>query len=306
MDLLLLAIGFILMIKGASFFVDGSVQIAKTFKVSPLFIGLTIVAFGTSAPEASVSFIAAINHQSDISLGNVIGSNLFNILFILGITALINPIPIKESIIIREIPFAILSCILLIVFYFNRNKTISIVEGSILFLIFIGLLYMLFKQGKTKTINEDPQQPIIKSISFFTLGLAMIIFGGTLTTHSASNIASFLGISQLLVGLTVLSIGTSLPELITSIVAAVKKQNDIAIGNIIGSNIFNVYFILGIASMITPISFSNRIIVDLIILTIITLLVLIFAMTNRSVSKKEGIILLGIYMMYMAYILIRN
>lgn len=306
MQFLVLIAGFVLMIQGANFFVDGSVHIAKSLKLSPLFIGLTIVAFGTSTPEASVSIVAAINQQSDMSLGNVIGSNLFNILFILGVIAWINPIPVKESIVKREIPFALISSLLLVVFYFIWNDDLSVIQGIILLMIFILFLYMLIKQEKNTPSDDFTKKPIHISILLFLVGLGMIIAGGIFSTQAASKIALMLGMSELLIGLTVLSIGTSLPELITSTVAALKKQNDIAIGNIIGSNIFNVYFILGISSTITPISYTKNIWIDLMILTVITFIVFVFAITNRSISKKEGLVLLFIYLIYMIYIIIRN
>ena len=254
---ILLVVGMILLIKGADLFVDGSSKVAKFFKIPSLIIGLTLVSMGTSAPEASVSINAAVNNLNDLSIGNVVGSNIFNTLLIMFISY--------------------------IIFLIYRAKKDKIVEEV--------------KQEKTN---------LFKSLIFVAVGLASIIFGGDMVVDSASKIAQKLGMSQSLVGLTIVAVGTSLPELVTSIVASIKKENDIAIGNVVGSNIFNVIFILGASSTISTLTLNNALIFDMVVMLTSGILLILFTLFNEKINKKQGIILILLYVAYLTYIIIRN
>ncbi len=307
LDILGLLMGFILMIKGADFFVISASRLAKKLKIAPMVIGLTIVAFGTSAPEAAVSLTASVRGQSMMTLGNIVGSNLFNIVFILGLIALIKPLWVTSTLLKREIPFALLSSVLLMAFYWLFSAHIGRFEGLmlvVLFAVYLGVI-LAPKEIEKKAIYDEkiPMKPIL---IYGFLGLVMIIAGGIWTTQSASNLAMMLGMSEWLVGLTILAIGTSLPELMTSVVAVIKKERDLALGNIIGSNIFNIMFILGASSLIRPITFSKTALSDVIILCIISALVYLFSFTNRKIDRLEGLVLLIIYISYMVFIIIRN
>jgi len=308
LDVFLLIIGAAFLIKGADFFVDGASNIAKLFKIPPLIIGLTVVAFGTSAPEASVSVTASLKGLNDISFGNIIGSNLMNTMVILGVSAVFAPIIVKDQLIKKEIPFNLLASFLLIVFFFVGYRTIGRIEGAILLSLFILFILFLIKNAKDSNLQEAslPTLSRNKSILFLVLGMAGIVLGGRLVTDSASNIAIALGMSEILVGLTIVALGTSLPELITSVVAAIKKENDIALGNIIGSNIFNILLVLGLSAVISPMHITASSIVDLSILFIITSITLMFAFTGKKITRTEGFILLVLYGGYLAYIIARN
>lgn len=306
-DALLIILGFALMIKGADFFVDGSVGIAKIMKVPTIIIGLTIVAFGTSSPEAAVSVSAAIQSKHLMSLGNIIGSNIVNILLILGVAAMISPIRVETRMLKKEFPFMVLSSFILIVFYLLKEVLPPRVDGIILLMIFMIFMIILLKSAKEDigfevVIKHERKMYLLYAI----IGLVMIIGGGILTTQHASRLAISLGMSELLVGLTILAIGTSLPELMTSVVASLKKENDIALGNVVGSNIFNVFFILGIALVIDPIKHQKSTLFDLILLSIVSIITFVFAYTGKSIKRFEGIILVIIYIIYMVYIIVRN
>lgn len=314
---LLLLAGLVLLVKGADFFVDGSSSIAVKLKVPSLIIGLTIVAFGTSAPEAAVSIIAGVKGQNDIAMGNVIGSNLFNLLAVIGICAAIRPINIKKEIIAREYPFSMLAVFALIVLsgdlYLGEGNAnvLSRSDGIILLMFFGVFLYSVMSTALDSIKNSPPEenvQPkytIGKAVIFSILGLAGIIGGGQLVVNSATEIAYAFGISEALVALTIVAVGTSLPELVTSIVAAKKGESDMAVGNVVGSNIFNVYFVLASSSAIHPLNISMENIIDLIILMSVMILVYIFCITQRKVSRAEGIILVSLYIAYMVYIVMR-
>lgn len=311
-----LVLGLVLLVKGADFFVDGSSTIAQKLKVPSLIIGLTIVAFGTSSPEAAVSIIAAVNGQNSIALGNVVGSNLFNLLAVIGICAVIKPIQIEKSIIAKEYPFSMLATAALVVmsvdFYLNEGDTniLSRSDGILLLLFFGVFLYSVLSSALISIKNAPaetvtPKYGMGKAILFSVGGLAAIIFGGDLVVDSATAIALSFGISETLVGLTIVAIGTSLPELVTSIVAARKGESDIAVGNVVGSNIFNILFVLAASSAISPIAVNSENIMDLIILAAITVLVYIFCITSRKVSRTEGIVMVLLYAAYMVYIIMR-
>ncbi len=309
MDYLLLVIGIVVLVQGANFFVDGASALARFYRIPTIVIGLTIVAFGTSAPEAAVSITASIKGMNDISLGNVIGSSLINILVILGVSAVFMPILVKERLIKREMPFALFATGLLIVFYFIGHQTIDRLEGIILLIGFVVFMFVLLKGAfnNRETIKVDAQatRPS-KSVPVLLIGLLGVIFGGDLVTEHASNIAVNLGMSEMLVGLSIIALGTSLPELVTSVVAAFKKEADIALGNIIGSNIFNILLVLGLSAVISPIQLSWLGLVDIVLLFLITLITLIFAFTNRTISRLEGMMMLMIYVGYFIFIIIRN
>lgn len=302
-----LILGFILLIKGADWFVDGSSSIAKLLKVSPLIIGLTIVAMGTSAPEAAVSLSAALNGENDIAFSNVIGSNIFNLLFVLGICSIIKPVHAESGIVKRDIPFSIIITIILLLFCLNL--TIGRFEGLALFIVFLGFIgLMIYLALKNKPNDEEDNIKVmtpIKSIIYVIIGLAAIIWGGDTVVNSASEIAESFNISPTLIGLTIVSIGTSLPELVTSIVAARKGQSDIAVGNVIGSNIFNILFILGFSAVISPLSIAEVSVIDTIILIAVSTMAFLFCFRKKIFSRTSGIVFVISYLIYTAYIIMR-
>ncbi len=313
---ILLLIGFILLIKGADGFVSGASSIAKRYNIPSLIIGLTIVAFGTSAPEAAVSITAALSGQNDMAIANAVGSNIFNLSFVVGATALIHPIKVQKSTIIKEFPFVMLASVVLSIlahdtrFQGYSENALTRADGLMLLALFIIFMYYLIEMAftsKDDVIEEEIQvMPLGKSILYSILGVAGIIIGGDLVVNSASDIAITWGMSQNLVGLTIVSIGTSLPELVTSIVAARKGESDIAIGNAVGSNIFNILFILGISSFIHNIAVHPIVFVDMLVMLLISLITFIFASTKRSIKKGEGIVLITLYILYMIFIIIRK
>ncbi|WP_182201699.1 calcium/sodium antiporter [Paraliobacillus salinarum] len=316
MAYILLIIGFVLLIKGADLFVDGASKIATALRVSPLIIGLTIVAFGTSAPEATVSIVAALEGSAGVTIGNVVGSNIFNITLVVGIGALILPMTVESETIRKEIPFTLLAGVVALVMVSDislnqsANNIISRGDGFILLFFFAIFLYYIFevaRKGNNElepTIQEKP--PLGKNIIFTVIGLVAIVFGGDLVVDSASEIALSFGMSETLVGLTIVAVGTSLPELITTITAALKKQTDIALGNIVGSNIFNLFLVLGATAVISPLSVDNSIFFDIMFMNILTLILLIFSRTNYKIGRLEGGWLTALYVLYMVFILIRN
>ncbi|MBM7661435.1 cation:H+ antiporter [Bacillus mesophilus] len=318
MTYLILLIGFALLIKGADYFVEGASKIAQTLRVSPMLIGLTIVAFGTSAPEASVSFIAAFDGNSDVAIGNVVGSNIFNATFILGVTAVVFPLAVQSETIRKEIPFALLAAVSLIVLIsdiqlqYSDVNIITRTEGILLLLFFAVFLYYVFEMARnnrdqTETITSDTVNTSwVKNLIFTIGGLVGIVVGGSLVVENSIEIALSLGMSETLVGLTIVAVGTSLPELVTSITAAIKKQTEIALGNIIGSNIFNIFFILGASATIHPLAVDPKIFLDMWLMIFVTFLLLILSRTNHKISKLEGAILAIIYIIYVTYIIIRN
>lgn len=317
MTYVLLVVGFALLIKGADFFVEGASKIASLLRVSPLLIGLTIVAFGTSAPEATVSILAAMEGNADVALGNVVGSNIFNITFVVGVTALIFPLVVESNTIRKEIPFTLLGSIVLLVVISDialqgtSSNLITRSDGLIFLLIFTVFMYYIFEvarnnreQSKSEEIIE--KSPWMKNAIRTVLGLAAIIFGGDLVVRNSSEIAVSLGMSETLVGLTIVAVGTSLPELVTSVTAAVKKQSEIALGNIVGSNIFNILFVLGASSVIAPLPVNDKIFADIFILLFLTVVLLIFSRTRYRIGKIEGSILAIAYVIYLIFIILRN
>ncbi|KGJ48704.1 sodium:proton exchanger [Clostridium sp. NCR] len=317
MKYVILLIGFILLIKSADYFVVGASSIAKALNIPTIIIGLTIVAFGTSAPEAAVSISAAMKGQNDIAIANVVGSNIFNILFVLGISAIIAPVKVQKTTIIKEFPFALLASLVLLIlshdikFQGYNENALTRSDGLMLFALFSIFMYYLLEMALSSKEEMDVEQgssryPIAKSILLSIGGIIGIIIGGNLVVDSATNIAIDLGMSENLVGLTIVSIGTSLPELVTSVVAARKGESDIAMGNIIGSNIFNILFVLGASSIIHTIHVQPIVFVDMIIMLIVTGITYVFAISKKQVNRFEGIILTATYIAYMIFIIIRQ
>ena len=316
---LLLLLGFVLLIKGADYFVDGAAKIASMLRVSPLLVGLTIVAFGTGAPEATVSIIAALEGSADVTLGNIVGSNILNTALVVGVTAFIFPLKVENATIRKEIPFTFLASIALLVLMSDQflelapENIITRSDGIIFLLFFSIFMYYVFEVARNSraAITEDTSpsekngtwgRNILRTVA----GLAAIIYGGYLVVESSTDIALRFGLSEALVGLTIVAIGSSLPELVISVTAALKKQSEIALGNIVGSSIFNILFVLGVASIITPLYVNIKIFFDVIVMIVLTVLLFIFSRTRYTVGKIEGIILTLAYLTYLIYIIYRN
>lgn len=308
-DFLLLVVGIALLVKGADWFVRGSSDVAYFFKISPFVVGLTIVAFGTSAPEAAVSMIAALRGQAELSYGNIVGSSMANLLLVLGLSAILTPIAIRTRIIKKEFPFAIFIVLMVLLFTIIGAEYLNRIEGFLLLVIFAVFMTMLFKSIRTEKKEATPIRavPAVKrSIVILILGLSGIVIGGNLTTTHASNIAVELGMSERLVGLSIVAVGTSLPEVATIIASWLKKENDIAIGNIIGSNIFNLAFVLGISASLEPIALSRIMRIDMVMLLVVTLIAYWFAITGKILTKLEGSLLVILYVAYLTFVIIRN
>lgn len=304
----LLILGFGLLIKGADFFVDGAGAVASYLKVPTVIIGLTIVAFGTSAPEAAVSITAALSGSNAIAVSNVIGSNIFNLLAVLGCTAMITQVPVPASIMRKEFPFLIVISAAMLGLIM-MDGSLSRFDGLVFLAGIIGYVAWLVMDSLKMRASIEVAEPAFKlpvALILIVAGIAGIIFGGDLVVDSARNIALALGMSEKLVGLTIVSIGTSLPELVTSLMAAKKGEVDIAIGNVVGSNVFNILFILGSSATITPIPVEVALSFDLIVMMCATLLCFVLAKLNRNMGKKEALIMLLSFIAYMAYIVVRN
>lgn len=307
---LLIIAGFASLIFGANWLVDGASSLAKKNNVSDLVIGLTIVAFGTSAPELVVNSVASFNGLSDIVFGNIIGSNNFNLFIILGIAGLIYPITVQSSTAWKEIPVSLIVAVLLLLlandFFINKNPEISRVDGIILLVGFICFIYYVFaqlKQEKVEVIAYE-EKSNYKIWGLIIIGIAGLIIGGKLVVDNSIDIATQLGVSQKIIGLTIIAAGTSLPELVTSIVAALKKNSDIAIGNVIGSNIFNVLLILSISSFVNPITYNPNFNQDLLILIggTVFLIMAMFTGKRKKLDRWEAFILLSFYLIYTTYL----
>lgn len=310
-SLLFIIIGFTILILGANSLVDGATALAQKHKISDLAIGLTIVAFGTSAPELVVNTMASFQGHDDIVLGNIIGSNHFNLFIILGIAGLIYPMAVKSSTVWQEIPISILAAILLYLIgnlnFFNLDPQISRLEGLILLACFSGFMYYVFIQMKTDVENiESPSNSSNFKITLrIILGLTGLILGGKWVVDHSILIATELGMSEKIIGMTIIAAGTSLPELITSIVAALKKKSDLAIGNVIGSNIFNIFLILGISAVIHPISYNPLFNLDIIFLCggSLFLFAAMFTGKKKKLDRWESVVLITAYIIYTLYII---
>ena len=312
MSFILIIIGLILLIKCADWFVDGCSNIAKSFGIPSLIIGLTIVAFGTSAPEAAVSVTASLKGMNSISLGNVVVSNLCNLLLVLGVSGLFGCLTAKRKIVTRDFVYCIFSGIVLFILsfgFFVSGKTEGVITrtNGLILLCFLGIyLYALIGDAITTSRSKEEKTKFDpKDILLIIVGIAGIIIGGQLVVNSATDIANMLKISQNVIALTIVAIGTSLPELVTSVVATKKGETDIAIGNVVGSNIFNIFFILGLSSTVSPITFGLDSFIDIIIMLISSVVVYLFLLKNKRIGNKKGIILLSLYVLYMIYILMR-
>ena len=311
----LLIVGMALLIKGADFFVDGSSSIAKALKIPSLIIGLTLVSIGTSLPEASVSINSALAGMNDMSIGNAIGSNIFNTLLILGVSAILIPLVIDKDMKKFDIPIMIAIYVLLLILSFVITPfKIDRWEGILMLVLFIAYLIFLVlraKKSQTQTVElveekQEKTKPVWLSIILVIVGGAGIIFGGQFVVDNASIMAKALGMSESLVGLTIVSIGTSLPELVTSIVAAIKKENDIAIGNVVGSNIFNVIFILGMSATISPLTVISDTMVDMLVMLVSGIFLMAIALFSKKVNKWQGALMFVLYAGYLTYIILRN
>lgn len=299
----ILLIGFLFLVKGADWFVDGAANIAKRLAIPQLIIGLTIVAMGTSMPEAAVSITAATQGNSGITIGNVLGSNILNIFIILGLTALVAKVAIQKSTLYYEIPFMMIITLILLFFGLNDGK-IAFSESLILWLLFIVYLTYLFIMARKKTEEEKKEvtHSLLKCLILMSIGGFLVVKGSDFAVNSASEIARYFGISERFIGLTIVALGTSLPELVTSVMAAKKGDTGIAIGNIIGSNIFNILFVIGSASLICPVPFENKFIVDIIISFSAGLILWLTTFKNKELIKKSGILLLACYAIYFLYL----
>ncbi|MGL5756532.1 MAG: calcium/sodium antiporter [Paraclostridium sp.] len=317
MSFLILIIGFALLIKGADIFVEGASSIAKRFNVPPMLIGLTIVAMGTSAPEAAVSISSSLAGQNDMSIANVVGSNFFNILIVLGISAIIAKLPVEKDTIKKDTPFLIFISALLLVL--SLNLELTRLDGLVFLVLFVLFLMNMIKSNINSKNNEDSSSEtaiaieasdtktvsLPKTIVVCIVGIVGIVFGGDLVVDSATNIATSFGMSANLVGLTIVAMGTSLPELVTSVIAVRKGETEIAIGNVIGSNIFNILLVLGLAAVIHPMTISTMALIDTVFMTAITILLYLFMKKNNSLNKNQGIIFIVIYFAYMIYTIVR-
>ena len=308
LDFLLLALGFLFLVKGADWFVEGSSGIADKFGIPQLVIGLTIVAMGTSAPEAAVSITASLKGTADIAVGNVVGSNILNILIILGISSVITSIAVAKTTIRYEIPIMLLSTFLLMGFGM-QGGTINLWEGVILWICFIGYLsYMFIMVKKGEMVAEEvatTQKPVWQLLIWGLVGLGLIIWGSDLTVDAATSLAKRFGMSERFIGLTVVALGTSLPELFTSVSAARKGKADIAIGNIVGSNVFNILFIIGTSSLIIPVIFEASFLIDSFVAVAAGVILWLCVFRKKKLTRLHGILMLLCYAAYFAYLLVK-
>lgn len=305
LQIAILALGFVFLVKGADWFVDGAASIATKFGIPQLIIGLTIVAMGTSAPEAAVSITAAAGGNADITIGNVVGSNILNIFVILGLTALVNPVVVQKSSLIVDIPVVI--GITAMIFVMGLDGSISRFDAVIMLIVLASyLVYLIWDAKRSKALgletNEDSEEiknlSLPKSLIFTVIGLALIVAGSNCVVEGATFIAEKAGLSERFIGLTIVALGTSLPELFTSVTAAMKKNSDIAVGNILGSNIFNILFVVGLSGLIIPVPFQNAFRFDTIVSGIAAILLLLFCLPKKRLSRVAGIIFLICYAVY--------
>ncbi|MDD4210052.1 MAG: calcium/sodium antiporter [Bacteroidales bacterium] len=310
----LLIIGFVILIKSADWMVDGASNLAKKYNISDLAIGLTVVAFGTSAPELVVNSVAAFQNHPDIVFGNIIGSNNMNIYIVLGLAGIITPLAVQSCTVWKEIPISLLAIIVLFLFtneiLYTNNQLLTRWEGFVLLIFFVLFLLYVYKQLKTDT-SSALETPVVKNMSLskiwilIIIGISGLVIGGKLVVDNAGLLAVSLGISEKIIGLTIVAFGTSLPELATSVVAAIKKNNNIAVGNIIGSNIFNLFLILGVSAVIRPIKYSNAFNTDMLILTLGTFILFIAMFTGKrkKLDRWEAAIMLAVFIAYTIYLI---
>lgn len=305
MEFLLLALGFFMLVKGADWFVDGTSGIADRLGVPQLVIGLTIVAMGTSAPEAAVSITAALKGSAEITIGNIVGSNILNIWIILGLTAVIISTAVAKSTIKVEMPYMIFVTAVLLAMG-GTGQVVSLVEGIllwILFLIYLGYLFAMAKRDQQEVEEEADEKPIWKLLAATVVGLVLIVWGSSVTVDAATAIAQIIGLSERFIGLTIVALGTSLPELVTSVSAALKGKSDIAIGNIVGSNIFNILFVVGTAALITPVEFQPNFMIDTVVAIAAAVMLLVCVAKKQLLVRSAGILMLVCYAGYLVYLL---
>lgn len=308
--LILLVVGFVGLIKGADFFVEGASNVAKRFKVPTLIIGLTIVAMGTSLPETAVSISASIAGSNSLAISNVSGSNLFNLLVVVGLCAILQKVDVDKDTIKRDIPYSLLAAVLLIVLGIAGGMELGRFDGVILLAFFAFFLYLMMKSALKAAANtedkEEVSQSFLMSIVCIVGGAIAIALGGDWVVDAASTIALKLGMTETMVGLTIVAVGTSLPELVTSFVAARKGEVDMALGNAIGSNVFNILLVLGVASVISPIGFMMSNAIDIIAVIVATVVCWVVAAKNKSLGRGMGIFMVVSYFVYMAYVVMRE
>jgi len=305
LEILLLVVGFAMLVKGADWFVEGAAGIASKFGIPQLVVGLTIVAMGTSAPEAAVSITAALKGTADIAVGNVVGSNILNVLVILGLTGLITSVAVQKSTLFIEIPYMLVVTGVLLVMGMLGNS-INLAEGIILwamFILYLAYLFVLAKKGKSEEEAKEAR-PLWKLLLFALVGGGVVVLGSNIAVDSATAIAQIIGLSEKFIGLTIVALGTSLPELVTSVTAARKGNADIAIGNIVGSNIFNILFVLGTSALIIPITFEASFAIDTIIAIAAGVLLWIATIGKKKLTRPWGIIMLLCYAAYFVYLLV--
>lgn len=301
---ILLLVGFVLLIKGADYFVEASSSVAKSLRVPSIIIGLTIVAFGTSAPELAVSVTAAMEGNNDIAVGNVIGSNLFNLLVVLGACGLILPIKVK----LRWDYFATVIVTVVLAVLIGFDLKLGRADGILLLLLFLIFIGMTVRDVLVNRIQSNEEFEVLsplRCVVYITGGLAAIVFGGDLVVDNASKIAASFGLSQNLIGLTIVALGTSLPELVTSVVASRKGENGLAIGNVIGSNLFNILMVLALSAAISPITINPLSVQDTILLLVATVITLILCRRKNEISRMDGAVMVGMYVAYMVFIIVR-
>lgn len=306
LQVVLLVLGFVMLIKGADIFVEGAAGIAAKFGIPQLIIGLTIVAMGTSAPEAAVSITAAMKGTADITIGNVVGSNILNVLVILGVTAVITAVEVQQSTIRYEIPFVAVVTAALLVLGMTDN-VVGRLDGVFLwalFLLYLGYLFVMAKRGKEE-MEETTDDPVWKLLTFVVLGVALIIFGADVSVDAATEIAREIGLSERFIGLTIVALGTSLPELCTSVVAARKGQADLAIGNIVGSNIFNILFVIGTTALIMPVPFHAAFVVDTLVALAAVVLMWVCVLPKKKLTRAGGAVMLAGYTAYFIYLFVK-
>lgn len=305
LQLLLLALGFALLVKGADWFVEGASGIADKFKIPQLVIGLTIVAMGTSAPETAVSITAALKGNADIAVGNVVGSNILNIFIILGISSVITAIAVAKTTVRYEIPIMLAITILLLAFGVT-DGSICLWEGIVFLLCFAGYLFYMFvmvKRGEMQSeVIESSQKPIWQMLLMCLIGLAFIVYGSDVTVDAATTLAKLFGMSEKFIGLTIVALGTSLPELFTSVIAARKGKADIAIGNIVGSNIFNILFVIGVSALILPVTFEMSFVIDCLVAVAAGVVLWLCVFRKKKLVRFDGILMLICYAAYFAFL----
>ena len=312
MDIIYLILGFVIIIKASDMLVTGSVNLAKFLKVPTLVIGLTIVAIATGVPEIAISISSSLKGSNGLLLGNLLGSNMFNVLFILGLIAIIRPLYIKKEIILKNYLYALLSCLVLFIvsydIYFHDN-TINIITRTEGILLLCFAFMFLYSTVLDATLNKkkkiETKKFSFKDIIYVILGVILIALSAEVIVNSSVNISKYLGVSENLIGLTIIAVGTNLPELVTSIVAVRKGESDIAIGNLIGTNIFNIFLILGLSATINPITISKNSFIDIIILGITSFIVYIFIQRRKDINRYEGIIMVLLYIIYIIYVVVR-